>query len=98
MIRSPTPRLETRKSPAESRVPNPLPIGEGRPAIAYAERPPAEAVSSAISARTVGVETAGSRCIVGGVRGLHRGRHGDGLLVALSGHRRTGVVLFGHEA
>src|ERR1700757_2704410 len=36
MIRSPAPRLEARKSPAKSWVPNPLSIGEGRPAIADA--------------------------------------------------------------
>src|SRR6184192_3534377 len=98
MIRSPTPRLEARKCPAESRVPNPLPIGEGRPAIANAEGPPAKAVSSAIRPRTVGIEAAEAGRVVRRICVLHGGRSGGGNRVDLSGNPMIEFVLFRNAA
>src|SRR5690348_14557564 len=94
MIGSPTPGLEAGKSPAVGWIPNPLPIREGRPAIANAEGPPAEAVSPAIEPRSVGIEAAEASCVVRRICVLHGGRGGSGNRVDLSGNPVVKFVLF----
>src|SRR5215469_12150043 len=86
MVGRPTPRLKAGKSPAESRIPDPLPIRERRPAIPNAKGPPAKTVSAAIKPGTVRVETPEAGRVVRRICILHGGRGGGRNRVDLSGN------------
>src|SRR5260370_25250312 len=76
MIRSPAPRLVAHPSPAEGRIPDPLPRREWRPAKAGAKRPPTVAVSAAGKPGTIVIQVGKSGSVVGRICGLQRRRCG----------------------
>src|SRR5260370_27308178 len=76
MIRSPAPRLVAHPSPAEGRIPDPLPRREWRPAKAGAKRPPTVAVSAAGKPGTIVIQVGKSGSVVGRICVLQRRRCG----------------------
>src|SRR5215472_169571 len=98
VIGSPPPRLETVPRPAEGRVPNPLSVGKGRPAVGDTEGPPAITIGSAAKPGTVGVEAAEARGVIGRTRILHGGGGGRRNGVDLAGDPVVKFVWFGDAA
>src|SRR5690348_4661634 len=93
MIGRPAPRVEAIPSPAESGIQNPLTVRKRRPAVANAERPPAEAVSAAVGPGTVRVKASETRRVVGRTGVLHGGRIRGGNRVDLSGDPAVEFIL-----
>src|SRR5439155_11330836 len=56
VIGRPPPRLKTDPGPAKRGIHDPLPVGEGRPAKARAERPPAISVCTTVGKGAIGIE------------------------------------------
>src|SRR5580692_1762702 len=98
VVRSPAPRLEAGKSPAETRIPDPLAHGERRPAEACAKGAPSVAIASTGRPRAVGVEIGVAWQIIGRARVLKSGVRCAGNRIDSAGDPVIEIIVGGQTA
>src|SRR2546423_3737727 len=92
VIGRPPPRLKTDPGPAKRGIHDPLPVGEGRPAKARAERPPAISVCTTVGKGAIGIEISEPGRIVRRTRVLQRRACGVGNAIDATGNPTIKVI------
>src|SRR5437016_5445225 len=92
VIGRPPPRLKTNPGPAKRGIHDPLPVGEGRPAKARAERPPAISIGTTVGKGTIGIEISEPGRVVRRTRVLQRRACGVGNAIDTTGNPAIKVI------